>query len=97
MLEYQDLIREAKKNEGIEDPILYALLKKLEGEAKAIEKEIRDLDEKTAELTKNRHELKKVIVDIQNSPDSFTPHQIDALIINIGDENDKGELLVESI
>jgi len=63
--EYQDLIEDAKEEPGKSDPVLLQKLKKLEGEAKQIGKELRDNDEKAADLKKKRNDGKKLLEDIK--------------------------------
>ena len=83
------MIASAKSKEGVDDHELYNYLKKLDAQAKQVERELKEIEDKTSDLKKNRNELKTAIEEIENNPDNFTPFQIDALIINEDEEKAK--------
>ena len=68
LIEYKDLIEAAKVDPGKSDPDVLAKLKKLEAEASLIAKEIKDIDEKAADLKKKRNDSKRLLDEIKAKP-----------------------------
>jgi peptidoglycan hydrolase CwlO-like protein len=68
LIEYKDLIEAAKVDPGKSDPDVLAKLKKLEAEASLIAKELKDIDEKAADLKKKRNDAKKLLDEIKLKP-----------------------------
>lgn len=82
---YQDLIERAKEDPGKSDPKLLDKIKKLEGEAKLIGKDLKDIDEKLADIKRKRNDSAKLLDEMKTKPDKFTPQQIDGLLQQIAD------------
>ena len=56
-----------------------------------------DPEAKTKDLKKKKNDAKKVLDDITKAPQNFTPGQIDNLLVNLDDLDDKCEVFVEKI
>jgi DNA repair exonuclease SbcCD ATPase subunit len=82
---YQDLIRAAKADQGRNDSNLMATLSKLDTEAAAIERDLKDIDTRYVELKKKRNEIKKYLDDVSGALHKFTSAQIDTTISALND------------
>ena len=56
-----------------------------------------DPDAKTKDLKKKKNDAKKVLDDITKAPQNFTPNQIDNLLVNLDDLDEKCDALNDKI
>jgi chromosome segregation ATPase len=92
---YQNLIRAAKADQGRTDASLMATLRKLETEAGAIERDLRDIDKSHGDLTRKRNETKRFLDEVSGALHKYTPAQIDTTIGVLDDQSDKAKGLVK--
>lgn len=95
--EYKNLIFNAKANQSKNDPELAGKLKSLETEAKLIEKELIDLDDKNNDLKRKRNDAKKLLDEVNANPNKFTPQQIDAMLSALDDQREKAESINDKL
>jgi len=94
---YQGLIEDAQQEEGKEDPQLLGKLNQLEKEAAAIKVQIKDINDKQADIKAKKEEAKAFVDEAYANPDNFVPTQIDGVLDGLYELRDKTEGLNEKM
>jgi chromosome segregation ATPase len=92
---YQDLIRQAKADQGRHDSVLMGQLRQLEAEAAGIEKDLQEIDTRVGELKRKRTEIRRYVDEVSAALHKYTPAQIDTTIAALDDQNEKARGLIQ--
>ena len=86
---YRDLLEAALKKQGTSDPVLSEKLQELTDEVFLFEKEITEADGKLKDQLKKCQDAKKVVFDIDKEPERYLPHQLDNMLSNLEEIEEK--------
>ena len=73
------------------DSILLEKLRDMADEALVYEKDLSDIDNKLKDYKRKKGEAKKAIDEIEKNPNKFTPSQIDNMLTNLDDIQEKSK------
>ena len=86
---YRQIIEKAVQNQGKEDQNLNDKLLELMDELYIFDRDLTEIEQKVKDQKKKRADAKKVIIEIDKAPEKYSLAQIDNMLLNLEEIQDK--------